>query len=86
MKVRVWVILILMSVYTWTSGFSQQRVTPISGNVKVIGGSIHYEEIGADPAVILIHGAGHIVNMERPVEFNRIVADFLARIRQRGGP
>jgi len=56
MNVRVWVILILMSVYTWTSGFSQQRVTPISGNVKVIGGSIHYEEIGAGPAVILIHG------------------------------
>ena len=33
----------------------------------------------------VIHGAGHIVNMEQPVEFNRAVADFLRRIRERGG-
>ena len=27
--------------------------------------------------VVLIHGAGHMVNMERPAEFNRAVLDFL---------
>lgn len=34
----------------------------------------------------IIHGAGHIVNMEQPVEFNRAVVEFLGRTRKRGGP
>jgi 3-oxoadipate enol-lactonase len=29
--------------------------------------------------VVPIHGAGHMVNMERPAEFNRAVLDFLLR-------
>jgi pimeloyl-ACP methyl ester carboxylesterase len=29
-------------------------------------------------AVRVIHGAGHMVNMERPEEFNRAVVDFLS--------
>jgi len=30
-------------------------------------------------ALIVIHGAGHMVNMERPAEFNRVVLNFLLR-------
>ena len=30
-------------------------------------------------AVVVIPGAGHMVNMERPAEFNRAVLDFLTR-------
>jgi len=30
-------------------------------------------------AVVVIHGAGHMVNMERPAEFNRAVLEFLLR-------
>ena len=29
--------------------------------------------------VVLIRGAGHMVNMERPVEFNRVVLEFLLK-------
>jgi len=29
--------------------------------------------------VVLIRGAGHMVNMERPVDFNRAVLDFLLK-------
>jgi pimeloyl-ACP methyl ester carboxylesterase len=28
---------------------------------------------------VMIPGAGHIVNMEKPEEFNRIVLDFLSQ-------
>jgi pimeloyl-ACP methyl ester carboxylesterase len=29
---------------------------------------------------VIVHGAGHMVNMEKPEEFNRVVIDFLGRL------
>lgn len=33
---------------------------------------------------VVIRGAGHIVNMEKPTEFNQIVLDFLAKLKRVG--
>jgi 3-oxoadipate enol-lactonase len=52
---------------------SEDRITPpeLSANLaRLIGGS----------ALEIIPGAGHLANIEKPLDFNRAVAAFLARI------
>lgn len=45
--------------------------------IRQIVDTLHASISGS--AVVVIHGAGHMVNMERPTEFNRALMDFLAR-------
>jgi pimeloyl-ACP methyl ester carboxylesterase len=37
----------------------------------------------AHSELTIIDGAGHLSNLERPVEFNRAVDRFLARVEQK---
>jgi pimeloyl-ACP methyl ester carboxylesterase len=66
-----------------------------TGFLDVQGAPLYYEVAGTGYPLLLIHegvadcrmwdqlvipGAAHVINMEQPAEFNRIVLDFLAHI------
>ena len=48
-----------------------------SGFVDVEVSRLNYEVSGSGPSVLLLHNAGHIVNIEQPEAYTEIVLDWL---------